>query len=118
MAVVGVAVTMVLPMLPDWLGKLVLVIGALVWLWGLHYMLLTPGWLPGATPGPGRIVRLAVFLVLATLICLGVATYILNDGVQGPPDAKLVPGQPVAGPWREIHHPGRGLVNPSTPRAS
>ena len=80
MAVVGVAVTMVLPMLPGWPGKLVLVIGALVWLRGLHYMLLTPGWLPGATPGPGRIVRLAVFLVLATLICLGVVANIRNGG--------------------------------------
>ena len=80
MAVVGVAVAMVLPMLPDWLGKLVLVIGALVWLRGLHYMLLTPGWLPGATPGPGRIVRVAVFLVMAALICLGVVANILNGG--------------------------------------
>ena len=80
MAVVGVAVAMVLPMLPGWLGKLVLVIGALVWIRGLHHMLLTPGWLPGAAPGLGRIVRLAYFLVLAALICLGVAAYILNDG--------------------------------------
>ncbi len=118
MAVVGVAVAVLLPVLPGWLGKLVLVFAALVWLRGLHYMLLTPGWLPGATPGPGRIVRLAVFLVLTTLICLGVAAYILNDGGQGTPVAKLTPGQPVAGPWREIHHPSRGLVDPSTPRAS
>lgn len=78
MAAVGVEVAMALPTLPGWAGKLALSIGALVWIWGLHYMLLTPGWLPGAVPGPGRLVRLAVFLALVVLICLGVAAYLCN----------------------------------------
>lgn len=76
MAVVGVLLALALPHLSIALRKGLLVLGALVWLGGLYYMIVIPGWQPGRRSG-GRAWRLALFLLVAGLSSLAVGAYVL-----------------------------------------
>jgi len=58
------------PGLSGWPADALLVAGALVWLGGLYYMLVVPGWQPGA-PRRSRLGRLAAFAGAAALIVAG-----------------------------------------------
>jgi hypothetical protein len=70
MAVVGVLAAVLYPRLSGWQADSVLVVAALVWLAGLYYVLVVPGWQPGA-PRRSRLGRLAAFAGAAGLILLG-----------------------------------------------
>lgn len=77
MAVVGVLLALALPHLSIALRKGLLVLGALVWLGGLYYMIVIPGWQPGRRSG-GRAWRLGLFLLVAGLSSLAVGAYVLG----------------------------------------
>lgn len=67
-----------LPNLPDMAGKVVLVIVALVWITGLYYMIVVPGWQPGAeVPSRlGKVMRLILFIAFALLILTVTGAYV------------------------------------------
>lgn len=46
MMVVGIFLAIFLPLLPKIIAKILLVIGALIWIAGSYYMLIIPGWQP------------------------------------------------------------------------
>jgi hypothetical protein len=76
MAVVGVLLAVALPHLSIALRKGLLVLGTLVWLGGLYYMIVIPGWQPGRR-SYGRAWRLGLFLLIAGLSSVAVGTYVL-----------------------------------------
>ncbi|MCX7258513.1 MAG: hypothetical protein NTZ64_17850 [Polaromonas sp.] len=76
MAVVGVLLAVAIPHLSSALRKGLLVLGTLVWIGGLYYMIVIPGWQPGRRSG-GRAWRLGLFLLLAGLFSLAVGAYVL-----------------------------------------
>lgn len=47
LAAVGALLVIVLPMVPAFVGKVLIIIAALIGLAGLYYMFSVPGWLPG-----------------------------------------------------------------------
>jgi hypothetical protein len=47
LAIVGVLLAVVVPQAPLWVGKVMVVVGALVATGCFYYMLLAPGWRPG-----------------------------------------------------------------------
>jgi hypothetical protein len=79
MAVVGVLLAVLIPHLSIALRKGLLVLGALVWLGGLYYMIVIPGWQPGRCSYGGRAWRLGLFVLLAGLCSFGVGTYVLAE---------------------------------------
>lgn len=44
--VVGMLLAILLPILPKIIGKILLVVGILIWIAGSYYMLIIPGWQP------------------------------------------------------------------------
>jgi hypothetical protein len=76
MAVVGVLLAVVLPHLSIALRKGLLVLGTLVWLGGLYYMIVIPGWQPERR-SYGRAWRLGLFLLIAGLSSVAVGAYVL-----------------------------------------
>jgi hypothetical protein len=77
MAVVGVLLAVLIPHLSIALRKGLLVLGTLVWLGGLYYMIVIPGWQPGERSDAGRAWRLGLFVLLAGLCSFGVGAYVL-----------------------------------------
>lgn len=77
MAVVGVLLAVAIPHLSSALRKGLLVLGALVWIGGLYYMIVIPGWQPGRRSYGGRAWRLGLFLLLAGLFSFAVGAYVL-----------------------------------------
>lgn len=71
-----IILAVLVPMLPPLPGKILVGVGALIILWGLHYMLLTPGWQPGG-PSFRFPWNLVLFLFLAAALVAGAGTYIL-----------------------------------------
>ena len=78
MVVVGVLLAIAIPNLPSALGKGVLVVGALVWIGGLYYMIVIPGWQPGNRSHMRRVWKLTLFFVLAGLLSFAVGSYVLR----------------------------------------
>ena len=76
MAVVGVLLAVLIPHLSIALRKGLLVLGTLVWLGGLYYMIVIPGWQPGRC-SYSRAWRLGLFLLLAGLFSFAVGAYVL-----------------------------------------
>jgi hypothetical protein len=77
MAGVGLLLAVLVPRLPGILGKALVCLGAVVWIGGLFYMLVLPGWLGGATPrlrGPWKLV---VFIAVSVTIIAAVISYVL-----------------------------------------
>ena len=76
--VVGMIVAALFPNLPP-PGQKVLVSGAVLpVLYSLHYMIVTPGWMPGIECFK-PIWRLSAFLLLAALVVTGVTIFVLGD---------------------------------------
>jgi hypothetical protein len=78
MAIVGMALAIVVPKLPGLPGKVLVAAGALVWIGGLFYMIVMPGWQPGNAPRLRRPWSLLVFLGLALLIGLAAGAMIFG----------------------------------------
>lgn len=78
MAAVSVLLAIAIPNLPSALGKGLLVVGTLVWIGGLYYMIVIPGWQPGNRSSLRRVWKLSLFLVLAGLLSFAVGAYVLG----------------------------------------
>lgn len=76
MAVVGVLLVVAIPHLSIALRKGLLVLGTLVWLGGLYYMIVIPGWQPERR-SYGRAWWLGLFLLLAGLFSFAAGAYVL-----------------------------------------
>ncbi len=63
---VGIFLSILLPNVSPLVGKILVVVAALIWIGGLYYMIVTPGWLPGQGQ-PSRLVRRKIAFVGATL---------------------------------------------------
>ncbi|MBI5368357.1 MAG: protein kinase [Planctomycetes bacterium] len=64
-----VLLALLVPHLPPWLVKVAVAVGSVPVLFGLFYMLVTPGWQPGAARLP-HLVRIVLFvLVAAGVLC-------------------------------------------------
>jgi len=74
---VGILLAILVPGLPVMLGKVLVSVGAIVWIGGLFYMLVVPGWHAGSTPRLRKPWNLIVFLALSATICLAAARYLL-----------------------------------------
>jgi len=77
MAVVGVLLAVLIPHLSIALRKGLLVLGTLVWIGGLYYMIVIPGWQPGERSDRSRVWRLGLFVLLAGLCSFVVGAYVL-----------------------------------------
>lgn len=73
MVIAALSAMLLWAMLPSWARVALLIAVAVVWIFGLYYMLLAPGWQPLGQARPNRPLRLASFLILTTLIVLAVA---------------------------------------------
>ena len=77
---VAVLVSIAVPRLPVVLGKVLVVVGALVWIGGLYYMIVVPGWQPG-NPPPSRwrrLWKLLVFIGIAGFLIVGAGAYVVR----------------------------------------
>ena len=76
-AVVAVLLAVLIPNLPPLGAKVVAVLGALVFIAGAYYMIVIPGWQPGATrlrpPWSG-----VVFVLVAALIAFVAGAFVMG----------------------------------------
>jgi hypothetical protein len=74
-AIVGVLVSSILPHLPPVGQKIAVVFGALIFIAGAYYMIVIPGWQPGASRlrWPWNLV---VFILVALLIAFVAAAFV------------------------------------------
>jgi hypothetical protein len=70
LALIGVALAIIVPLVPPVAAKVVLIAGAVIAIGALYYMIVVPGWLPEQPTRTGRVARLVKFLVLAALILI------------------------------------------------
>lgn len=68
MVLVGVALAILVPVLPGVPARIAMAVGGLVWIVGSFYMLVIPGWLPGDSHRINRNLRLAGWLAIALTI--------------------------------------------------
>jgi 4-hydroxybenzoate polyprenyltransferase len=78
--ITAVLLAVLLPNLPDLAGKVVIVVVALIWIAGLYYMIIIPGWQPGrGNPSRvGQFFKLILFIALAICILLGTGAYVFH----------------------------------------
>jgi predicted membrane channel-forming protein YqfA (hemolysin III family) len=78
--ITAVLLGVLLPNLPDMAGKIVVIVVALIWIAGLYYMIVIPGWQPGAeSPSrSGKVMRLILFIALAICILLVTGAYVFH----------------------------------------
>lgn len=81
MVAMGIAMALLWPVLPEWATKVMLGLAGLVWMGGLYYMWMIPGWQPGNIHSrrPNRW-RVLIGIALLILIGGGVA---LTIGITG-----------------------------------
>ena len=79
MALVGVALTILVPVLPGVPGKIAMVAGGLVWIVGSFYLLVIPGWLPGDSHRMNRNLRIAGWLAIALTITVVVVSLLVQS---------------------------------------
>ncbi len=77
--VMGVVILLavIIPKLPLPVAKVVVALGGMVILFGLYYMIVIPGWQPGAT---GRLRwpwNLIVFILIAAVVVLGIGVFVI-----------------------------------------
>ncbi len=77
MVLMGVVLTILVPVLPGVPGKIAMVAGGLVWIVGSFYMLVIPGWLPGDSHRMNRNLRIAGWLAIALTITVVVVVSLL-----------------------------------------
>ncbi len=70
MTMVGLATALLWGVLPTWAAQILLGCAGLVWMAGLYYMWVMPGWQPGNSPSR-RPNRGRVWIGLALLILIG-----------------------------------------------
>jgi hypothetical protein len=74
LAAVGALLVIVLPMVPAFVGKVLIIIAALIGLAGLYYMFSVPGWLPGqgahACGFLGKVAAMAAALAIVAMAIL------------------------------------------------
>jgi hypothetical protein len=75
---VAVVLTVLLPMLPKVVGKVLAVAGSVAIIGGLYYMIVIPGWQPGDASRLRWPWNLLVFLTIASLIILATVGYVLK----------------------------------------
>ena len=78
--ITAILLAVLMPNLPDLAGKVVLVVVALVWIAGLYYMIVIPGWRPGSG-NPSRsskFFRLILFIAFAIFILLITGVYVFH----------------------------------------
>ncbi len=80
MVLVGVALAILVPVLPGVPGKIAMAVGGLVWIVGSFYLWVIPGWLPGDSHRTNRNLRLAGWLVIALTITVVVVT-LMTDAI-------------------------------------
>ncbi len=71
-----VFLTVVLPLLPVLVRKILVIPACAVLIFGLHYMILTPGW-QGNVRHLGRPWNAILFALLALLIIMGAVAYLI-----------------------------------------
>ena len=78
--ITAILLGILMPNLPDLAGKVVLVVVALVWVAGLYYMIIIPGWRPGSSnPTPlSKFFRLILFIAIAIFILLITGIYVFH----------------------------------------
>ena len=77
MMAVGLLLVVIVPRVPDLVGKALISMGALVWIGGCFYILVIPGWQPGSTRRLSKPWNLIVFLGITLVICLITAGLLL-----------------------------------------
>jgi hypothetical protein len=74
LAAISALLVIVLPMVPTFVGKVLVIIAALIGLAGLYYMFSVPGWLPGqgahACPVLGKVAAVAAALAIVAMAIL------------------------------------------------
>jgi hypothetical protein len=73
-----VVLALILPGLPLNGQKLLLAIAVVPIVFGLFYMVVIPGWMPGSVSWGSRVWRVALFLGCAAAIVAGVGAFILR----------------------------------------
>lgn len=79
LALMGMALAIIVPLLPPTVAKVLVVAGAVIASGALYYLLVAPGWLPERPAGMGRMARLATFLAVALLLLAGAATFVMGE---------------------------------------
>ena len=77
LAGVMVLLAIIIPKLPLPVAKVVVALGGIVLLFGLYYMIVIPVWRPGDT---GRLLwpwNLIVFILIATVVVLGIGAFVI-----------------------------------------
>ncbi len=77
MAVAGIGLAVLLPMVPVLVGKVLLVGGAAIYIACFYYEIVTPGWRPGPPSRLNRTGRLIVFALVVILIVIGTGAYVV-----------------------------------------
>lgn len=79
MLAAGVVLAVALPRVPPGWGKVLMIAGTLIWIGGLYYMIVIPGWLPDQSR-----MRLAwrwmLFLVFAAALIFIAGAYVIAVG--------------------------------------
>ena len=78
MGAIAILLAIALPRLPVMLGKALVVVCALVWIGGIFYMLVLPGWQPGAAERLKNPWNTLVFAGIAVAICIAALAFILH----------------------------------------
>jgi hypothetical protein len=73
----AILLALALPRLPAVFAKILVVVVTLVWIGGLYYMIVIPGWRPGNPSRISRVWRLTQFLVLAGLLSFAAGAYVV-----------------------------------------
>lgn len=76
MMVVGIVLAIILPLMPVMIRKIFLVIGAVVWIFGIYYMIVIPGWQPSDHSRLRYPLNLIVFIGIAALLAAAVLHYV------------------------------------------
>jgi hypothetical protein len=76
MVAVGMLLAIFLPILPNIIGKIVFVIGVLVWIAGLYYMIVIPGWQPDTNTRLRHPWNSIVFTIIAALLVFIASDYV------------------------------------------
>lgn len=72
----AMVLAIILPLVPEIMKKILLIIGASIWIGGIYYMILIPGWQPGKRLPLPYTLRLLLFLGIATLLLATVVHYL------------------------------------------
>jgi len=79
LAAVGALLVILLPMVPAFVGKVLVVIAALIGLAGLYYMFSVPGWLPGqGAHSCGLLGKVAAVAAALAIVAMAIRYILVN----------------------------------------